>query len=63
MWKRHRRFRADGTWEKIHTRLLAEADAAGELDWQVAVDSTVNRAHQHATNMPRVERPTGLTGG
>lgn len=63
VWKRHRRFSADGTWDRIHTRLLAEADAAGELDWQVAVDSTVNRAHQHATNMSRVERPTGLTGG
>ena len=63
VWKRHRRFSADGTWDMIHTRLLAEADAAGELDWQVAVDSTVNRGHQHATNMSRVERPTGLTGG
>jgi len=63
VWKRHRRFSADGTWDMIHTRLLAEADAAGELDWQVAVDSTVNRAHQHATNMSRIERPTGLTGG
>ncbi len=28
-----RRFSADGTWDKIHTRLLAEADAAGEIDW------------------------------
>ena len=63
VWKRHRRFSADGTWDKIHTRLVAEADAAGELQWQVAVDSTVNRAHQHATNMSRVERPAGLTGG
>lgn len=63
VWKRHRRFSADGTWDKIHARLVAEADAAGELDWQVSVDSTVNRAHQHATNLGRVERPAGLTGG
>lgn len=63
VWKRHRRFSADGTWDRIHARLVAEADAAGELDWQVSVDSTVNRAHQHATNVGRVERPAGLTGG
>jgi hypothetical protein len=27
------------------------------------VDSTVNRAHQHATNMSRVERPAGVHTG
>jgi len=64
VWKRHRRFSADGTWDKIHRRLIAEADAAGEVDWTVSVDSTVNRAHQHATNISRVERPAGVhTGG
>jgi transposase len=61
--KRHRRFSADGTWDRIHARLVAEADAAGEVDWQVSVDSAINRAHQHATNLGRVERPAGLTGG
>ena len=63
VWKRHRRFSADGTWDTIHARLVAEADSAGELDWKISVDSTVNRAHQHATNLGRVERPAGLTGG
>jgi len=63
VWKRHRRFSTDGTWDAIHARLLAEADAAGDLDWQVSVDSTVVRAHQHATNTRRVDRPAGLTGG
>ena len=68
VWKRHRRFSADGTWDRIHARLIAEADAAGEVDWKVSVDSTINRAHQHATNMGRVERapgrqPKGRTGG
>jgi Transposase and inactivated derivatives len=61
--KRHRRFCADGTWDKIHARLVAEADAEGDVDWQVSVDSTINRAHQHATTLGRVERPAGLTGG
>ena len=64
VWKRHRRFSTDGTWDKIHTRLVSEADANAEVDWTMAVDSTVNRAHQHATTLRRTERPPGrLTGG
>jgi hypothetical protein len=33
--------------------LLAEDDAAGEIDWSVSIDSTINRAHQHAATLPR----------
>ncbi|WP_374710682.1 hypothetical protein [Rhodococcus sp. USK10] len=29
------------------------ADAAGPIDWELSVDSTVNGAHKHATNLPR----------
>ena len=53
LWKRHRRYSGDGTWDRIHAELLADADAVDEIDWAVSVDSTVNRAHQHATNLPR----------
>jgi transposase len=53
VWKRHRRFSTDGTWDRIHARLLTEADAAGDIDWAVAIDTTINRAHQHATTLPR----------
>jgi transposase len=53
VWKRHRRFSTDGTWDQILTALLAQADDEGELDWTVAIDSTINRAHQHATTLPR----------
>jgi len=52
-WKRHRRFSEDGTWDKIHAELLRDADEGDGIDWQVSVDSTINRAHQHATNLPR----------
>jgi len=48
VWKRHRRFAGDGTWDKVLGALLAQADAAGDLDWTVSADSTINRAHQHA---------------
>lgn len=61
VWKRHRRYCWDGTWDKILAQLLAEADAAGEIDWDVSVDSTINRAHQHATNTTRPEQDTGGT--
>src|SRR3954468_16041509 len=63
VWKRHRRFSADGTWDKIHAGLLAQADAAGDLDWMVRVGSAITRAHQHATNMARVEQLTRVTLG
>lgn len=43
-----RKWTADCTWEKVFTALLAQADDEGDLDWVVAVDSTVVRAHQHA---------------
>jgi len=44
--------------------VVAEADAAGEVEWNVSVDSTINRAHQHATTLSRIEAPAGRrTGG
>ena len=63
VWKRHKRFSTDGTWDRIHARLVAEADAKGEVDWTVSVDATINRAPQHATNTKRADPPAGLTGG
>ncbi len=56
IWTWHRRMAGDGTWDTVLQRLLAEADAAGLVDWSVSVDSTIARAHQHATN---ITRPTG----
>ncbi len=38
---------AQGISEKVFTALLAQADAEGDLDWLVAVASTIVRAHQH----------------
>ena len=51
VWKRHRRFAGDGTWDLVLAELLADADAAGLVDWQVSVDSTINRAHQHGVDL------------
>ena len=43
-----RRWQRDGTWAQILTRLQTRADALGLITWQVSVDSTIARAHQHA---------------
>lgn len=43
-----RRWQRDGTWAAILTALQAIADAAGQIVWDVSVDSTTARAHQHA---------------
>ncbi|MFE6128320.1 IS5 family transposase [Streptomyces sp. NPDC056437] len=48
VYKRHRRWSADGTWQMLLTRIQVAEDAAGGVDWDVSVDSTVVRAHQHA---------------
>lgn len=53
VWKRHRRFAVDGTWDRVWQVLLAVADDRGEVDWQVAVDSTICRAHQQAATLTR----------
>jgi transposase len=43
-----RRWQRDGTWRRVLTALQARADAAGAITWDVSVDSTIARAHQHA---------------
>ena len=66
VWKRHARFSKDGTWDRILEHLLAQADAAGKLDWQVSVDSTISRVHQHGSNLSRevaVTLPSHTGGG
>ncbi|WP_329238299.1 IS5 family transposase [Streptomyces sp. NBC_00111] len=43
-----RRWQRDGTWHRILTRLQSLADAKSAITWELSVDSTVCRAHQHA---------------
>ena len=46
--KRHALWSADGTWETLLRHVQAAADAEGDIDWNINVDSTIARAHQHA---------------
>ncbi|MGW5330622.1 IS5 family transposase [Streptomyces sp. NPDC004014] len=48
VYNRLRMWAVDGTWERVFTALMAQADADKELDWVVSVDSAIVRAHQHA---------------
>lgn len=48
-----RRWQRDGIWARIWITLLGFADAVGLITWQVSVDSTINRAHQHAAGARR----------
>jgi transposase len=43
-----RAWQRDGTWARVVGRLQALADARGLITWDVSVDSTINRVHQHA---------------
>ncbi|MFD3663540.1 IS5 family transposase [Streptomyces sp. NPDC058659] len=58
-----RRWQRDGTWSVLLTKLQAQADTAGLITWEVNVDSTICRAHQHAASARRVgpgqEEPPG----
>ena len=44
----YRRWQRDGTWARILSALQGQADAVGLITWDVSVDSTIARAHQHA---------------
>jgi transposase len=49
----------DGTWDKVLASLLTRADTADLITWEVSADSTVNRAHQHGSNL----KFNGTAGG
>ncbi|MDV9188902.1 IS5 family transposase [Streptomyces sp. SR27] len=46
--KRHALWPADGTRDRLLQHVQAQVDAEGGIDWDVSVDSSVMRAHQHA---------------
>ncbi|MFC9757117.1 IS5 family transposase [Streptomyces sp. NPDC056921] len=62
VYERHRLWSADGTWERVLQQVPAEADAAGEIDWDISVDSTIVRAHQNAAGA-RIDPPPRIKGG
>jgi transposase len=65
VYERHRKWSADGTWERLFQQVLAVADSEGEIDWEASVDSTTERAHQHAAGARKDPPPPidSLKGG
>ena len=62
--RRHQQWSQDGTWESVLQALHVAADAWGELDWRVSVDSTIARVHQHGATAARSSQPAAShTGG
>jgi transposase len=68
-----RRWQRDATWHRIFEQLQARADAKGLITWDISIDSTIARAHQHIagtckkgicrSNRPAVSSPSRTTTG
>ncbi|GEB62066.1 hypothetical protein GCM10017674_71840 [Streptomyces gardneri] len=63
VYERHRMWSADGTWERLLQQVQAAADAADEINWDVSVDSTIVRAHQHAAGARNDPPPAPASKG
>jgi transposase len=48
VYRRFRDWQRDGTWVRIIERLRTISDGAGLIGWDLNLDSTIARAHQHA---------------
>ncbi|WP_099053913.1 MULTISPECIES: IS5 family transposase [Streptomyces] len=48
VYERFARWEADGTWACLLEEVQVRDDSVGAVEWTVSVDSTINRAHQHA---------------
>ncbi|MFF4795867.1 hypothetical protein ACFY2M_40695 [Streptomyces sp. NPDC001276] len=53
MYGLFRRWQRQGVWARLLTLLQARADEAGLIMWEVNVNSTICRAHQHAAGARR----------
>ncbi|MBC2907006.1 transposase [Streptomyces cupreus] len=63
VYERHRLWSGDGTWARLLQQIQAAADAPGEVDWDVSVDSTTVRAHQHAAGARNDPPPAPASKG
>ncbi|MFI5828718.1 IS5 family transposase [Streptomyces sp. NPDC051578] len=61
VYTRFRRYAIDGVFTRALQQVQARADAAGDIDWLVQIDSTIVRAHQHAAATGRKGGTTGRT--
>lgn len=66
VYARFRRWQVDGTWDRLLAHVQTKSDAVGEVIWEVSIDSTTIRAHQHAAGARKKGairvRPTRRSG-
>ncbi|WP_405454302.1 IS5 family transposase [Streptomyces achromogenes] len=48
VYTRFHRYALDSVFTRALQQMQARADATGDIDWLVQIDSTIVRAHQHA---------------
>lgn len=53
VYARFVRWQEDGTWDRLFAHVQTKSDAVGEVVWEVSIDSTVVRAHQHSAGAPK----------
>jgi transposase len=57
------RWRRDGAWDRLLQHAQTTSDAVGDVVWEVSVDSTPVRAHQHAAGArKRLAKPEQKNG-
>ncbi|MFI0544257.1 IS5 family transposase [Streptomyces sp. WSLK1-3] len=61
IYTRFRRYALDGVFTRALQQIQAGADAVGDIDWLVQIDSTIVRAHQHSAATGRKGGSTGRT--
>ncbi|MFJ4343534.1 IS5 family transposase [Streptomyces sp. NPDC088915] len=59
VYERFARWEADGTWTRLLEQAQVRDDSVGTVEWTVSVDSTINRAHQHAAGARKKGPATG----
>jgi transposase len=57
------RWRRDGTWDRLLAHAQTKSDAVGEVEWEVSIDSTIIRAHQHAAGARKRPAQADVKGG
>lgn len=65
VYARFRSWQRSGVWDQITDALRTMADGSGGIEWDLNVDSTIARVHQHAAGARReggsqVEPPGGI---
>ncbi|MFA7766382.1 IS5 family transposase [Streptomyces sp. NRRL S-448] len=59
VYERFARWEADGTWARLLEHVQVRDTTEGRVEWTVAVDSTINRARQHAAGARQKGAPAG----